>query len=95
MHRASRSSRSSPSPAIARAHDATPAQVRLAWTLHRGPHVLAIPGTGDPVHLTENIDAAALRLSPQEIRSLAATPLPPTRLPATRRTKGRQSAGQP
>lgn len=62
--------------AIARAHDATPAQVRLAWTLHRGPHVLAIPGTGDPVHLTENIDAAALRLSPQEISSLAATPLP-------------------
>jgi aryl-alcohol dehydrogenase-like predicted oxidoreductase len=38
--------------------------------------VLAIPGTGDPVHLTENIDAAALRLSPQEISSLAATPLP-------------------
>jgi len=62
--------------AIAKAHDATPAQVRLAWTLHRGPHVLAIPGTGDPVHLTENIDAAALRLSPQEISSLAATPLP-------------------
>jgi len=62
--------------AIAQAHDATPAQVRLAWTLHRGPHVLAIPGTGDPGHLTENIDAAALRLSPQEISSLAATPLP-------------------
>jgi len=36
----------------------------------------AAPGTGDPVHLTENIDAAALRLSPQEISSLAATPLP-------------------
>jgi pyridoxine 4-dehydrogenase len=31
--------------AIARAHNATPAQVRPAWTLHRGPHVLAIPGT--------------------------------------------------
>ena len=62
--------------AIARAHDATPAQVRLAWTLHRGPHVLAIPGTSDPAHLTENIDAAALRLSPEEVRSLAATPLP-------------------
>jgi aryl-alcohol dehydrogenase-like predicted oxidoreductase len=75
-------SRGGPAPAgeavsaIATAHDATPAQVRLAWTLHRGPHVLAIPGTGDPVHLTENVDAAALRLSPQEISSLAATPLP-------------------
>ena len=50
--------------------------MRLAWTLHRGPHVLAIPGTGDPGHLTENINAGALRLSPQEVSSLAATPLP-------------------
>jgi aryl-alcohol dehydrogenase-like predicted oxidoreductase len=62
--------------AIAQAHDTTAAQVRLAWTLHRGPHVLAIPGTGDPTHLTENIAAATLRLSPQEISSLAATSLP-------------------
>jgi pyridoxine 4-dehydrogenase len=69
--------------AVARAHDATPAQVRLAWTLHRGPHVLAIPGTSDPAHLTANIDAAALRLSPQEISSLAATPLPSSPDPVT------------
>jgi pyridoxine 4-dehydrogenase len=26
------------------AHGATPGQVRIAWTLHRGPHVLAVPG---------------------------------------------------
>jgi pyridoxine 4-dehydrogenase len=32
--------------AVARAHGATAAQVRLAWTLQQGPHVLAIPGTG-------------------------------------------------
>jgi aryl-alcohol dehydrogenase-like predicted oxidoreductase len=69
--------------AVARAHDATPAQVRLAWTLHRGPHVLAIPGTGDPAHLAENIDAAALRLSPEEVSSLAATPLPTSPEPGT------------
>jgi aryl-alcohol dehydrogenase-like predicted oxidoreductase len=69
--------------AIANAHHATPAQVRLAWTLHRGPHVLAIPGTSDPAHLAENIDAAALRLSPQEISSLAATPLPSSPDPST------------
>lgn len=56
--------------AIARAHGATPAQVRLAWTLHRGPHVLAIPGTGDPDHLTENIAAGALRLSDDELARL-------------------------
>ena len=40
--RRGRTSRSPP------AHGASPAQVRLAWTLHQGPHVLAIPGTGDP-----------------------------------------------
>ena len=57
---------------IARAHDATPAQVRLAWTLHRGPHVLAIPGTGDPEHLVENISAGALRLTDDEVARLSA-----------------------
>jgi aryl-alcohol dehydrogenase-like predicted oxidoreductase len=56
--------------AVARAHDATPAQVRLAWTLAQGPHVLAIPGTGDPAHLAENVAAGALRLTPQELELL-------------------------
>ncbi len=56
--------------AIARAHEATPAQVRLAWTLHRGPHVLAIPGTGNPAHLVANVAAGALRLSADELASL-------------------------
>lgn len=57
---------------IARAHHATPAQVRLAWTLHRGPHVLAIPGTGDPQHLLENISAGSLRLTVDEVARLSA-----------------------
>ncbi|MFI0961469.1 aldo/keto reductase [Streptomyces sp. NPDC021080] len=57
---------------VARAHGATPAQVRLAWTLHRGPHVLAIPGTADPAHLDENIAAGALRLTPEEQELLGA-----------------------
>ncbi|GAB3939496.1 hypothetical protein GCM10027614_21860 [Micromonospora vulcania] len=56
--------------AIARTHGATPAQVRIAWTLSRGPHLLAIPGTGNPDHLVENVAAAALRLSPEELASL-------------------------
>ncbi|MFF8953280.1 aldo/keto reductase [Streptomyces sp. NPDC014940] len=51
---------------VARAHNATPAQVRLAWTLHRGPHVLAIPGTRNPAHLMENIAAGSLRLTEDE-----------------------------
>jgi aryl-alcohol dehydrogenase-like predicted oxidoreductase len=57
--------------AIASAHGATPAQIRLAWTLHQGPHVLAIPGTGNPDHLIENVAAGAIRLSDDELVSLA------------------------
>ncbi|MCI3273901.1 aldo/keto reductase [Streptomyces cylindrosporus] len=58
--------------AVARAHDASPAQVRLAWTLHQGPHVLAIPGTGNPDHLAENIAAGALCLTDDELERLNA-----------------------
>ncbi|WP_440100255.1 aldo/keto reductase [Streptosporangium sp. H16] len=62
--------------AVARAHGATPAQVRLAWTLRHGPHVLAIPGTGDPDHLVANVAAGALRLSADEVARLErATPV--------------------
>ena len=56
--------------AVARAHGANPAQVRLAWTLQRGPHVLAIPGTGNPAHLADNVAAGALRLSGDEMALL-------------------------
>ncbi|MFI9803537.1 aldo/keto reductase [Streptomyces sp. NPDC052301] len=58
--------------AVARAHGASPAQIRLAWTLHQGPHVLAIPGTGNPDHLTENVAAGALRLTDEDLRRLNA-----------------------
>ncbi|WP_326558419.1 aldo/keto reductase [Micromonospora sp. NBC_01796] len=58
--------------AVADAHGASAAQVRLAWTLHRGPHVLAIPGTGDPDHLVANVAAGALRLTPDELARLDA-----------------------
>jgi aryl-alcohol dehydrogenase-like predicted oxidoreductase len=56
--------------AVARAHGATAAQVRLAWTLQQGPHVLAIPGTGNPDHLEANVAAGALRLSAEEMALL-------------------------
>jgi pyridoxine 4-dehydrogenase len=55
---------------VADAVGATPAQVRLAWTLHRGPQVLAIPGTSDPDHLTANVAAGALRLSAAQLSRL-------------------------
>ncbi|MFJ5775209.1 oxidoreductase [Streptomyces sp. NPDC093094] len=56
--------------AVARGRGVTPAQVRIAWTLHRGPHVLAIPGTGDPAHLEDNVAAGSLRLSDEELALL-------------------------
>ncbi|MEJ3749258.1 aldo/keto reductase [Actinomycetes bacterium KLBMP 9797] len=57
--------------AVARAHGATPHQVRLAWTLHLGAHVLAIPGTGDVRHLEANVAAGALRLTAAELATLS------------------------
>lgn len=56
---------------IAAAHGATPAQVRIAWNLALGPHVLAIPGTGDLEHLEQNVAAASLCLSEGDLAVLA------------------------
>ncbi|MER7463696.1 aldo/keto reductase [Streptomyces sp. NPDC097981] len=58
--------------AVAKAHGMSAAQLRLAFTLNRGPHVLAIPGTGNPGHLVENIATGAVRLSLEEIALLKA-----------------------
>jgi len=49
---------------------ATPSQVRLAWTLALGEHVLAIPGTGSVEHLEENVAAASLRLTDEQVERL-------------------------
>ncbi|MGW1069809.1 aldo/keto reductase [Streptomyces aureus] len=57
---------------VAHAHGASPAQIRLAWTLRLGPHVLAIPGTGDQDHLAKNVAAGTLRLSEEEMALLDA-----------------------
>ncbi|MFD8819477.1 aldo/keto reductase [Streptomyces sp. NPDC059627] len=62
--------------AVARTHGVSVAQVRLAWTLQQGPHVLAIPGTGDPDHLAQNVAAGTLHLSEDEMARL--TSLRPT-----------------
>jgi pyridoxine 4-dehydrogenase len=57
---------------IAQRHRATPAQVALAWLLHRSPTMLPIPGTASIAHFEENVDAASLRLTVEEFRELAA-----------------------
>ncbi|MEU2676030.1 aldo/keto reductase [Streptomyces sp. NPDC007107] len=61
---------------IAAARDlaATPAQVGLAWLLHHAPNLLLIPGTADPGHLKENVDAGALTLDEATLASLDAVP---------------------
>jgi pyridoxine 4-dehydrogenase len=55
----------------ARAHDATPGQLALAWLLARSPVVLPIPGTASVEHLEENVAAADLQLEPSEVERLA------------------------
>jgi pyridoxine 4-dehydrogenase len=55
---------------IAAAHDATPAQVALAWLLARSPVMLPIPGTSSVDHLEENLDAARVALGDDEVRRL-------------------------
>jgi aryl-alcohol dehydrogenase-like predicted oxidoreductase len=55
---------------IAEAHGATAGQVALAWLLARSPVMLPIPGTSSVAHLEENVAAAELRLSADELRRL-------------------------
>ncbi len=57
---------------IAKAHAATPGQVALAWLLEHSPVILPIPGTLHVAHLEENVAAAALTLSSEEIGELDA-----------------------
>ncbi|MFC7302915.1 aldo/keto reductase [Streptomyces monticola] len=57
---------------IARAHDATPGQIALAWLLQHSPVLCPSPGTGSLGHLEENLAAAAIRLSPEEVARLDA-----------------------
>jgi pyridoxine 4-dehydrogenase len=56
---------------IAEAHDATPAQLALAWLLARSPVILPIPGTSSVAHLEENVAAGDLSLDPAELDRLA------------------------
>ena len=56
---------------IAEAHGATTGQVALAWLLARSPVMLPIPGTSSPEHLEENVAAAELELTDEEIRLLS------------------------
>jgi aryl-alcohol dehydrogenase-like predicted oxidoreductase len=55
---------------IAQRHRATPAQIALAWLLHRSPAVVPIPGTSSLRHLEENVAAADIALSAEDLNEL-------------------------
>ncbi|UOQ68252.1 aldo/keto reductase [Hymenobacter volaticus] len=55
---------------IARRHEATPAQINIAWLLHKSAWLLPIPGTSSLAHLRENLQAAAIRLSAEDMAYL-------------------------
>ncbi|MEU7874820.1 aldo/keto reductase [Dactylosporangium sp. NPDC049140] len=56
--------------AVAKKYEVTPRQIVLAWLLARSSAVLPIPGTGSVGHLEDNIAAAGIELSPQEVSDI-------------------------
>jgi len=59
-----------PLDATARNHEATIAQISLAWLLHHSPVTLPIPGTSSVKHLEENMAAAEVQLTPEEWKAI-------------------------
>jgi len=59
---------------IAKAHNASPTHIALAWLLRRSPIMLPIPGTSSVEHLEQNVAAASLRLTDQEFEELSGVP---------------------
>jgi pyridoxine 4-dehydrogenase len=59
-----------PLDATAKNHQATIAQLSLAWLLHHSPVILPIPGTSSVKHVEENMAAAKLQLTPEEWKAI-------------------------
>jgi len=58
--------------ALAQEAGCTPAQLALAWLLHKAPHIVPIPGTTSVAHLEEDLGADAVRLEPGLLARLEA-----------------------
>ena len=58
---------------IAPEHDATPAQIALAWLLARSPVMIPIPGTASVEHLEEDFAATDIQLSPTEVDEIGSS----------------------
>lgn len=65
---------------IAETHDVSPLQIALAWTIRSG-QVISIPKAGQPHHVTANAEAAAIRLTDEELRQLDEAFPPPSHKP--------------
>ena len=65
-------SEGSPLAELARKHDATPAQLALAWLLKRSRVMLPIPGTSSVAHLEDNMLGASIELTDKEFAELSA-----------------------
>jgi aryl-alcohol dehydrogenase-like predicted oxidoreductase len=63
--------RGGPLDEIAHAHNAAPSQIALAWLLQRSPVMLPIPGTSSVEHLEENVAAAGIELTADEMETLS------------------------
>jgi len=61
---------------LAARKSATPGQIALAWLLHKGPDIVPIPGTKRRRYLEENVAAADIRLTPNEMATLDAALAP-------------------
>ena len=55
---------------IAQRKKATPGQIALAWLLAQKPWIVPIPGTTKPHRLEENIGAAAVELTTDDLRAI-------------------------
>jgi diketogulonate reductase-like aldo/keto reductase len=62
--------------AVAKRHDATPAQIAIAWSMRHG-NVISIPKASDPRHVRENAAAGAITLSGEDLAAIDAAHPPP------------------
>jgi diketogulonate reductase-like aldo/keto reductase len=64
--------------AVAKRHDATPAQIAIAWSMWHG-NVITIPKASDPRHVRENAAAGAIALTAEDLAAIDAVHPPPGR----------------
>ena len=64
--------------AVAKRHNATPAQIAIAWTMRHG-NVISIPKASDPGHVRENATAGEIVLTAEDLAVIDAAHPPPGR----------------